>query len=211
VKTIVYGTCADGAGIIQHRSTTSENLPGGGMRVEQRTTLEHEPASVYAAVHPAPMPLNFGHEEPIGQIIALRRAHDRLYVVAETDLEPSELQALAGKDGLKFSTGTDNLRGQALRITEISLVREAATIGLPTVSWYKLDVTKGNAPDWVRAELERAETRVEQRSRRQGELRVHDLGEVPDVYEHRGSEHLQVEHSRHPGRIISVEGRPPQL
>ena len=38
-------------------------------------------------------------------------------------------RALGGEDGLKFSPGTLTPHGEALRITELSLCREAATIG----------------------------------------------------------------------------------
>lgn len=196
--TYVWGTCADQAGIVQHYSDEVTELPGGGVRVETRSHTDHEPAGAYARVHPSPMPMRWGHEGEIGRIIALRRAHDRLYAVAETELAPHELQTLAGEDGLRWSTGTYGRRSDPLTITEISLVREAATVGLPRVSWWLLDVTKGNPPDWVRCELKRAETRVEQRSRRQGALVVHDLDDEDtisaDFYERRDPEHLRVEY-----------------
>lgn len=126
-----------------------------------------------------------------------------------TNLEPEELQTLAGERGLKWSTGTNTLRGQPLRIVEISLTREAATIGLPTVSWWKLNATKGNPPTWVRAELDRSE-KVQHRSR--GELCVHELSSEADYgYENRtgGFDEGTLEVFHHPGgRIIAVEGQP---
>jgi transposase len=65
-------------------------------------------------------------------------------------------------------------------------------------------------PDWVRAELARAESRVEQRSRRAGALVVHDIDamDAVDDYEGRAFEHGPIEYSRHSGRILSVNGRP---
>ncbi|HUF96229.1 MAG TPA: hypothetical protein VMO52_09140, partial [Acidimicrobiia bacterium] len=45
----------------------------------------HEPASAYASTHNRPMPMRWGHAEEIGSVVALRRAHGRLYAVAETE------------------------------------------------------------------------------------------------------------------------------
>jgi len=69
---------------------------------------------------------------------------------------PDELAALAGEDGLRWSTGTNNRIRDPLRIVEISLTHQAATNGLPPVSWHRAGVSKGNLPVWVAAELERA-------------------------------------------------------
>jgi hypothetical protein len=230
--TLVWGVCADSAGIVRQYSDEIQQLPGGGVRVERRSRLEHESASSYSSVHPWPMPMNYRHEEPIGSIVALRRAHGNLYAVGECDLEPEELQALAGEHGLRWSTGTDTLYGSPLRITEISLVPEAATIGLPVVKWWKQDVVKGNMPDWVRAEIDRADSKIERRSRWSGELLVHQIGETavdtpsstlsdydrlgmelglfPGGYEYRRDldQPGDLEYSTHPGRILSVNGRP---
>jgi hypothetical protein len=230
--TYVWGVCADSAGIVRQYSDEIQQLPGGGVRVERRSRLEHEPASSYSSVHPWPMPMNYRHEQTIGSIVALRRAHGNLYAVGECDLEPDELAALASEQGLRWSTGTNTQYGSPLRITEISLVPEAATIGMPPVSWYKLDVTKGNPPDWVRAEIDRADSKIERRSRRGGELLVHEVGEtaidiagstlseydrlgmelglLPGGYEHRidSGDYGELEYSVHPGRILSVGGRP---
>jgi hypothetical protein len=215
--TYVWGVCADSAGIVRQYSDEIQRLPGGGVRVETRSRLDHEPASSYSSVQRWPLPMNYEHEEPIGSIVALRRSHGNLYAIGECDLEPGELAALAGENGLKWSTGTYNHRREPLRITEISLVPEAATNGLPPVHWYKLGVTKGNPPDWVRAELERADSKIESRSRRSGELLVHEIGETAiDIpgstlsdYEYRRVlDGLEIEYSRHPGRIIAVNGRP---
>jgi len=100
---------------------------------------------------------------------------------------------------------------------------KAATVGLPVVKWWKRDVVKGNLPTWVSEDLDRA-SRTEHRSR--GVLRVHEVGSIsaadeyeqigrdlglfPGSYEHRidPGGYLEVEHSVHPGRILSVGGRP---
>jgi hypothetical protein len=224
-STIVWGTVADRSGIVHNHSDRIEPLPGGGVRVERRSRLLHEPASAYGPFHAWPMPLRWEHQDEIGRVVALRAAHGSLLTVSQTALEPDELQAL-GKEtgGLKFSTGTYNRRRDPLMIQEISLVTDAATVGLPVVRWYKLDVTKGNPPGWVRDELDRfAET--EHRSRRV--LEVHSLEPSPSVdvgdeYEQLGRELgllPNVEHRlgtyqrpeieiRPGGRIIAVEGRP---
>jgi HK97 family phage prohead protease len=119
------------------------------------------------------MPMRYAHGDEIGRIVALRRAHGNLYAIAESELEPHELQALAGEDGLRWSTGTYGRRDDPLTITELSLVREAATVALPPVQWHKERVSRGNLPQWVASELERA-AKAEHRSR--GELRVHEVG-----------------------------------
>lgn len=208
-KTVVWGVVADSAGIVHHYADELERLPGGGVRVETRNSLEREPASAYAGIHSDPMPMLWQHGEQIGRILSLRRGHGNLYTVGSTDLEPDELQALAAESGLKWSTGTNNRRHEPLRITEISLTPEAATIGLPVVHWWKMDVVKGNLPTWVSEDLERA-SKTEHRSR--GVLRVHEVGwtiSAADEYEHRiDPGGYELEYSVHPGRILSVGGRP---
>jgi hypothetical protein len=227
--TLVWGVCADSAGIIRHYEDRTEALPGGGVRAWRTESYEHEPASAYASTHPGPMPMLWSHGEQIGRIVALRRAHGNLYALGETtELEPVDLEALAGEHGLKWSTGTNNRRRDPLCITEISLTPEGATVGLPPIHWWKRDVVKGNPPDWVRAEVDRAE-KFEHRSR--GVLRVHEVGSTTvgsttvsaaDEYAQLGRdlgllpvEHRidpdgygELEYSAHPGRIISVNGRP---
>jgi hypothetical protein len=224
-KTVVWGVCADSTGIVEQYADEVKRLPGGGVRVETRTRVEREPASAYADVHSGPMPLLWQHGEQIGRVLSLRRAHGNLYAVAETEeLEPADLAALAAERGLVWSTGTNNRRHEPLRITEISLTPEGATVGLPPVHWWKLDVVKGNLPLWVSEDLDRA-SRTEHRSR--GVLRVHevgstisaadkheqlgrDLGLRPGGYEHRidPGGYGELEYSNHPGRILSVNGRP---
>ena len=219
-KTVVWGVVADSAGIVHHYADEVERLPGGGVRVETRNRLEQEPASAYSGVHPAPMPMLWRHGEQIGRILSLRRGYGNLYAIGSTDLEPDELQALAGDSGLKWSTATNNRSHEPLRITEISLTPDAATVGLPVVHWWKLDVVKGNMPLWVTEELDGA-SKIEHRSR--GVLRVHEVGStisaadeygalgrelglLPGGYEHRidSGELLELEYSNHPGRILSV-------
>lgn len=73
-STIVWGVVADGSGIVQNDTDRVETLPGGGVRVERRSLLAHEPASDYARTHPAPMPMRWQHGVEIGRIVALRRA-----------------------------------------------------------------------------------------------------------------------------------------
>jgi phage head maturation protease len=210
--TYVWGVAADSAGLIHYRSDRVEELAGGGVAISTRNSYDHEPASSYAAVHPAPMPLRWRHGEEIGRVVALRRQHGRLYVLAETDITPDELQALAGNGRLKWSTSTAAGRSaDPLRVTEVSLTPEPATVGLPAVSWYKLDVTKSNPPMWVREELDRA-SKAEHRSRR--ELRVHEVGESPIELEHRDStppiemRAAIVEDVNFPERIIEVLAAP---
>lgn len=151
-----------------------------------------------------------------------------LYAVAECELEPDELQDLTEQHGdLRWSTSTRNRYGDPLQIREISLTSDPATVGLWAVQWYKLNVTKGNPPMWVREDLDRVR-RTEYRSR--GELRVHevgsptatvdaaeeyeqlgrDLGMLPGGYDHRyldPSTGEEVEVFCRPGRIIAVNGR----
>ena len=107
-KTVVWGVCADSAGIVVQHTDRTEKLDGGGLRVKRRTRLSHEPATAYARSHAWPMPMRWAHGEEIGEIVALRRAHSNMYTVGTTDLEPDELAALAGEDGLRWSTGTNN-------------------------------------------------------------------------------------------------------
>jgi HK97 family phage prohead protease len=206
-KTIIWGTIADRAGIIEQHEDTVQELPAGGVRVQRRAVLAHEPASSYATTHPA-MPLRYAHGDEIGRIVALRRAHGNMYAVGLCDLEPDELTLLAGANGLKFSTGTDTVIGQPLRIVEISLVDEAATVGLPPVRWHKEGVSKGSVPLWVGAELERAETRTERRSRSAGELRVHDVDETVDNAPPIEIRHAVLTEVRFPQRIIEVVAVP---
>lgn len=226
----VSEVAADKAGTIHYSSVEGKKLLGGGMRVIQHHEYAHEPVSAYAATHPAPIPLRWQHGEEIRHIVSLRRAHGRLHAVAECELEPDDLRLLTEQYGdIRFSTSTENRRRDPLGITEISLTPRPATVSLPAVRWWKLDVTKGNMPGWVSEEINRAD-KTEYRSR--GELRVHnvepvvvdaaseyeqigiDLGLLPPGgYERRYTdqsigEKVEIEFSRHPGRIISVGGRP---
>lgn len=231
-KTIVWGTAADSSGLVQHSRVEGETLPGGGMRAWKHVETMVEPATAYASVHPAPMPMKWHHDEDIGRVVALRRAHGSLHAVAECELEPDELQSLTDRFGdLKMSTGTFNGRREALKITEISLTPSPASIGLPKVHWWKLNVIKGNLPQWVSDALVRAR-KTEYRSR--GELRVHeteppvvrdagaeyeqmgrDLGMLPHEYRYKEysykdpltGEEVEV-FIRPGGRILSVGGRP---
>lgn len=229
-NTIVWGVAADEAGIVHHRKVLSESLPNGRLRVWERHETEVEPATAYAATHTAPMPMRWQHGEEIGRIVALRRAHGRLHAIAECELEPADLQLLTDNYGdLRWSTSTNNRRRRdPLSIDEISLTPSPATVGLPAVRWYKLDVTKGNLPPWVAEDLARA-SKTEFRSR--GELRVHNMEPVvraaADEYEQMGidlgmlppggyarryadpwtEEKVEIEFSHHEGRIISVGGR----
>ncbi len=225
--TYVFGVAADDAGIIQHTTYRSKPLPRGGVRFWKHVEHAHEPATAYAGSHPAPMPMRWGHNEEIGRVVALRRAHGRLLAVAETsELEPADLAGLTEKYGeLQWSTSTDNRRGDLLRIDEISLTPSPATVGLPAVRWWKLDVVKGNLPTWVQEELKRAD-KTEFRHR--GESRVHDVDferspySDPDRFQrdvglHQGAElegrHMTINGERvpmefRPSRILSVGGRP---
>jgi hypothetical protein len=209
-KTVIWGVCADSAGIVVNHIDRTEKLAGGGLRVTRRMRLSHEPAAAYAGVHAAPMPLRWQHDEELGEIVALRRAHGNLYAVGETPLTPDELAALAGEDGLRWSTGTNNRIRDPLRIVEVSLTPQAATNGLPPVSWHRAGVSRGNLPVWVAAELERASSR-EHRSR--GALLIHEFGSEIGLrtegrgFDHRIGERPEIE-IRPGGRIISVNGRP---
>ena len=174
-STTVWGVAADQAGIIHYQKLWQEEIPGGGVRVMKRDRSEHEPATAYAASHPAPMPMGWGHGEEIGRIVALRRDGGRLLAVGETTLEPHELAWLTKEYGdLRWSPSTENRRRDPLRITEISLTPNPATVGLPAVRWWQLDVVKGNLPGWVKEELQRAD-KTEFRFRHRGELQIHDL------------------------------------
>src|SRR5919106_4489226 len=100
-KTLIWGVCADSAGIIRRYRDSTEPLPGGGVRVQRTVSLEHEPAASYASVHPAPMPMLWSHGEQIGRILSLRRAFGNLYALgASEELEPDDLATLAGEHGL---------------------------------------------------------------------------------------------------------------
>ncbi|HUG31446.1 MAG TPA: hypothetical protein VMM14_01025 [Acidimicrobiia bacterium] len=225
--TYVWGVAADESGIIQHTHYGGKALPGGGLRAWKQVELAHEPASAYGSVHPAPMPMRWGHKQEVGRIVALRRAHGRLLALAETkELEPADLDGLTERCGaLRWSTSTDNRRGDLLRIDEISLTASPATVGLPAVGWYRLGVSKGNMPRWVQEELKRAD-KLEFRQRH--ELRVNDLDyernpySDPDRYERDvglvpggqlEGRHMTINGERvpmeyRPSRIVSVEGRP---
>ena len=99
-----------------------------------------------------------------------------------------------------------------MRITEISLTPNPATVSLWPVKWYRLDVTKGNPPMWVTEALKRAQ-KTEYRSR--AELIVHekrpatnaadDYAELERYFRHNPHE---IYHSGALGRVISVGGRP---
>ena len=171
--TYVWGVAADEAGIIRHTKYGGQTLPRGGLRAWKRVQLEHEPASAYSSSHPAPMPMRWQHDEEIGQIAALRRANRRLLAVAVCTLEPDELAWLTENKGeLRWWTSTNNRVDEPLRIDGISLTTTPATIGLPSVRWWKLNAVKGNLPSWVQEDLARAD-KTEFRSRH--ELEVHDL------------------------------------
>ena len=156
----------------------------------------------------------------------MRRANSRLYAVAECSLEPNGLAWLTENKGeLRWSTSTNTRVGEPLRIDEISLTTSPATIGLPPVRWWKLDVVKGNLPAWVQEDLAHAD-KTEFRSRH--ELRVHDLdyekgpysdferyrrdvglsvaGSLEDRHMTINGERVPIEHR--PARIISVDGLP---
>jgi hypothetical protein len=147
--TYIWGTVADSSGLVHHSAYRSEALAGGGMRAERLDEYLVEPASAYADTHKAPMPMKWFHGEDVGGVIALRRMHGKLLAVAESDeLEPDELRLLAEKYGgdLKWSAGTRNLRGEALRIMEVSLTGNPASVGLWAVRWHRAGVSKGNLP-----------------------------------------------------------------
>ena len=159
--TYVWGVAADEAGIIRHTQYGGQTLPRGGLRAWKQVHLEHDPRRRTAAPTRAPMPMRWPHGEEIGQIVALRRANSRLYAVAECSLEPNGLAWLTENKGeLRWSTSTNTRVGEPLRIDEISLTNSPATIGLPPVRWWKLDVVKGNLPAWVREIAPRRQDRV---------------------------------------------------
>ena len=224
-STYVFGTVADSAGIIRHTRYGSEPISGGGLRAWKQVELDHEPGSAYAPAHPAPMPLRWGHGEDVGRVLALRRDRGRLLAVGELrELEPADLEWLTEKYGdLRFSSSTNNRRGAPLLIDEISLTPSPATNGLPAVRWYKLNVTGGNMPPWVKEELRRAD-KTEYRSRH--ELQVNDLDFRRDPYSdpdryardvglipgertgrqiNVGGEWVEMEYR--PGRITAIGGR----
>jgi len=224
--TYVWGVAADESGIIQHTNYRGKALRGGGFRAWKEVDLNHEPASAYASSHPAPMMMRWQHQDEIGRIVALRRNHGRLSVVATSTLEPAELDFLTGKFGeLRWSTSTNNRRNEKLRIDEISLTPNPATVGLRSVKWYRLGVSKGNMPSWVQEELKRAD-KLEFRQRR--ELQVHDVDYQRNPYSDYEryqrdvglvagasleGRHMTINGERvpmefRPGRILSVEGRP---
>ena len=235
--TYIWGVAADQSGLVQHTHYHGQELaksplrPKGGMRAWKTVETEHEPASAYANVHNAPLPMKWTHADTVGRVVALRRQHQRLYAVAETEeLEPDQLAWLTKEYGeIKMSTSTNNRRNELLRIDEISLTPSPASIGLPPVRWYKLDVTKGNMPMWVKEELKRAD-KLEVRQRLDRELQVHDVDyernpysdperykrdlglvpgadsrEAPHGYMNLDGERVPMEYR--PGRIISVGGR----
>lgn len=202
--TYVWGVAADSSGIIVHESHEAIGLPGGGVRVERRTSHAREPASAYGLVHPAPMPMRWNHqEEQIGRILSLRRSHGLLHAIGQCDLTPDELQALTAEHGpLRWSTFTDTRLGEPLTITEISLTPDPATVGLPEVRWHRPYVSKGNMPAWVSEELARAD-KTEYRSR--GELRVHDVGLASaDEYVQVGRDLQLLEDRVHPAAPVEL-------
>ena len=91
---------------------------------------------------------------------------------------------------LRWSTSTYNRRRDPLSITEISLTPAPASIALPAVRWWKLNIVKGNLPAWVAEDLARAD-KTEYRSR--GEMRVHNMEpavrDAADEYEQIGRDH----------------------
>jgi hypothetical protein len=143
------------------------------MRTWKEDRYSTERAADYASSHPAPMPMKWSHGDDIGRVVSLERRDDRLYAVAQTEeLTPDDLQYLSDEYGdLRWSTGTNNRRNEPLRISEISLTPNPATMGLWPVKWYRLDHSKGNPPMWVKEALSRAE-KTAYRSR--GELVVHE-------------------------------------
>jgi len=210
--TIVWGVAADAEGVVHHSQVFREDLPGGFYRAWKEDEFKREPADVYARAHPWPMPMRWCHGEKIGQVVALRRAHGRLHAVAESELEPDELQSLADEYGdLKWSTGTFPGRREALRIGEVSLTPVPAYVGLPAVQWYREGVSKGSLPRLVREDLERARKSPFQV---RDSLEVYEVPSVPsESYpsESYRSDHWnprEIFHSGAPGDILAVEGRP---
>lgn len=201
--TIIWGVAADSSGIIHHESLIREDLLGGGVRVRRENDYAHEPASAYGPVHPAPMPLRWCHNEKIGHVVALRRGYGNLLAVAECELSPDELQALTNEYGdLRFSTGTETRHGEPLTLREISLTSDPATVGLPAVSWYRMNATRGNMPVWVSEELERAR-KTEYRSRH--ELRIHEVGLAStDEYVQVGRDLQLLEDRVHPAAPVEL-------
>jgi len=212
--TYIWGQVTDPIGLVHHVRYGGEPIPGGGLRAWKEDSYAREPATAYDSSHPAPMPMMWSHKDEIGRVVALERRDDRLYAVAQSEeLTPEDLQHLADEYGpLRWSTGTNNRRRELLRITEISLTPNPATVGLWPVHWYRLDVTKGNPPMWVREALMRAE-KTEHRSR--GELVVYEKRSavhVADDYEEMAryfrSHPGEIYHSGGLGQILSVEGKP---
>ena len=203
----VWGVAADEVGIIQHTRVTGEVIPGGGFRATKTTETHHEPASAYASVHVSPMPMKWNHHDTIGRVVALVRREGRLLAVGvTTELDPSDLEALAEKFGdLRWSTSTNNRANEKLKIDEISLTPRPATNGLPSVRWWKLGAQKGNLPTWVTEAVKHAD-KTEHRQR--GQLLVQGAPQWPSpnnrsAQYYSGGETL--EYSTHPGgRVLSV-------
>ena len=174
------------------------------------------------------MPMMWGHRDTIGRIVGLVRRGGRLLAVGTTtELEPQDLAGLAEKYGeLRWSTSTKNRSNEPLRIDEISLTPSPATVGLPSVRWYRFGVSKGNLPMWVKEALQRAD-KTEFRFQHRGELQVfdydyqrnpysdeerfaRDMGLIPSdrgaSTMNLGGEVVPVEYR--PGRIKSVGGKP---
>jgi hypothetical protein len=212
--TYVWGQVTDPIGLIHRTSYRSLSMPGGSIRAWKEDSFTREPASAYARVHPAPMPMRWSHKDKIGRVVALGRRDDRLYAVAECEeLTPDDLQGLADEYGeLRWSTGTSNRRNEPLRITEISLTSNPATVGLWPVKWYRLDSSRGNLPMWVREALARAE-KTEYRSRR--ELVVHETrpatntaAEYAELERYFRSHPGEVYHAGVTGDVLTVGGKP---
>jgi hypothetical protein len=207
--TILWGVAANEFGVVHHESIVREDLADGQMRAWKESELTFEPADAYASEHPAPMPMKWHHGEDIGRIVALRRRAGQLTAVAESELEPDDLQGLVDEYGdLKWSTSTFPGRRAPLRINEISLTPEPASIGLSEVSWYKPGVSKGDLPRIVKEDLDRARKTA---FRSRDVLRVYDVeaNTTDDFIRSAGDWNpREIFYSGSPGTFLSVNGRP---
>jgi HK97 family phage prohead protease len=128
--TSVFGTVADELGMV-HWVEYERISPTSGRKIDIYAT---DPTDSYAAAHPAPIPVKWGHGDVIGQVKSLVKSSGKLHALAEVDLAMDELEALADGGSLRWSSGSIQRRpDDPWTITELSLTTRPASVGLPEV------------------------------------------------------------------------------
>jgi HK97 family phage prohead protease len=131
-RIIVSGVVASPDGYCAWDIATGDTSEDGTLRARRHRIWRHDPPEAYAAEQPARIPVLIDHRagQEVGEVLHLERRHGQLYAVAEVDLDYEDVQGM----DLRWSSGTVGTT-RPLRIRELSLTAEPASVGLPPVKF----------------------------------------------------------------------------